>query len=104
MPTSEINTCWGLVLCGLSLTPALHCHAAIATWEKHMLLKTEIRKKPLQKFPEVKTHWILCVHLVPDMKQVPSPSVTQPLEHSGMELRECSPTRSSVPILQLCHF
>lgn len=69
MPTSEINTCWGLVLCGLSLTPALHCHAAIATWEKHMLLKTETRKKTLQTFPEVKTHSVPCVLLVPDMKQ-----------------------------------
>lgn len=71
MPTSEINTCWGLLLCGLSLTPALHCHAAIATWEKHMLLKTEIKKtKTLQTFPEVKTHSISCVHLVPAMKQL----------------------------------
>lgn len=51
MPTSEINACWGLVLCGLSLTPALHCHAAIATWEKHMLLKTEIGGKASTSIP-----------------------------------------------------
>lgn len=47
MPTSEGHMLGTSFVWALSLTPALHCHAAIATWGKHMLLKTEIRKGTL---------------------------------------------------------